>query len=159
MNEQNLIQNMGKNRGLTSEEARKIGRKGGQVKSIKKKLAARLRELKRKGLTKENEKKLIELLENPEFCDLDIVITLQKLKSICVKPEDYERFLRMFLKFREVRHGSANKAVFNQLNVEGDVNVLAVQELNKGILGVLRGFPDAERAVLSFLEKRKEGGV
>ncbi len=146
----------------SKEEARRLGKKGGEggKGSLKKSLSARLRVLRQKagkGWTTEVENKFLQMLENPDVFDLDVLTVLQSARSKAVDSQDHARVARGLIEARKVRHGSADRAS-DVVNVFGsvDARVLNVQVLNKGILGVLRGFPDAERAVLEFLEKGDE---
>ena len=80
-NEQNLIPHQ---KPFTSREvARKMGRKGGKVKSEKKLWAARLRELKKKGLSDDNYKQLAAMMSEKESFALDILMFLQGIKKDC----------------------------------------------------------------------------
>ena len=73
MNEQNLIPITS----LSSEEAKKRGRNGGLVKSVNKKVASRIRELKRKGLTSESAKHLLDIYEDAGYSASDSIHLLQ----------------------------------------------------------------------------------
>lgn len=79
MNEQNLTM---AGKGITStEQAQRLGRIGGKKRTPMKKYAARLRELKRKGLTDETVKKLTDIMEDPECSVLDIRFFLDSIKG------------------------------------------------------------------------------
>ena len=65
----------------TKEEQRIIQSMGGSVKSPRKKLMARIRELKKKGLTNDDAKRLVDMMTDPDILDLDILMGLQSLKK------------------------------------------------------------------------------
>lgn len=65
----------------TKERAKELGAKGGRVKSMNKKVAARLRELRKKGMTDETAKHLVSMLEDPGYSSMDILISISKMKS------------------------------------------------------------------------------
>ena len=73
-NEQNLTR-MGKEID-SREKAQRLGRMGGLSKSPKKKWAAQLRELKKKGLSNENAKVLASMIEEKESFALNVLISL-----------------------------------------------------------------------------------
>lgn len=99
-----------------SEQARAMGKKGGSVKSEKKKLAAKLRELKKKGLTKDSAKVLLGLLESRGLSDLD---ALQAIKGLVGKGsakdddgkkvlslEEQATYSRLMMSWRRTRFGA-----------------------------------------------------
>lgn len=149
---------------FTREVAQKLGKIGGETPSIKKSLAARLRELRKRVnsdgkrvFTKEIERKFIAMLENPHVFDLDILSVIQLAQSRASDSRDLARVGRVMNEFRKTLHGSKDRV---QVSVGVDnrsVQVDVVRGLNFRILDVLRGFPDAERAVLKMLEE-EEGG-
>lgn len=111
MNEQNLTM-MGKARGLTSEEAQEMGRKGGSVKSPAKRWAARLRDLKKKGLKDDTIKNFVDVMEDPNCCDLDCLLSIESGKNEMSK-EAYNKLKMMWRKFH---HGEKH-------NIEASIAV------------------------------------
>lgn len=65
----------------SSERARELGSLGGKKRTPKKKYAARLRELKKKGLTDKTVKKIVDIMESPECSILDIKLFLDSIKG------------------------------------------------------------------------------
>jgi len=95
----------------TMEEQKRIHSMGGSVKSPAKKIAAKLRWLKQKGLKDATAKRLFELMTNPDLTDLDILIFLESLKSTATDDKSKIELVKLYLKWREIRHGS-------KLNIE-----------------------------------------
>ena len=65
----------------TKERAKELGRKGGLVKSPKKRMAAQLRELKKKGITNSTIRKITDIMEDPTCSALDIKLFLDSIKG------------------------------------------------------------------------------
>ena len=66
----------------TKEEVREIASKGGSVSSPKKKLAARLRRLREKGMTDEAAQRITEIFEDSEMSALDIFLYFSGIKMM-----------------------------------------------------------------------------
>lgn len=113
-NEQNLTM-MGK--GITSrEQAQEMGRKGGKVRSPRKKYMARLRELKKKGLTDETYKRLANMLEEPESWVLDIRLFIDSLKAkLKDQPVELTKLINADINLLKAHHGEKHK-------IEGELN-------------------------------------
>ena len=112
MNEQNL-------RPLppqTHEQLSEWGRKGGKVKSAKKTLGQRLLALKNKGLTDENCQRVYDILTDMDATDLDILLLIEGMRAKAESIEEKDRIARLYIKLREMRHGS-------KVHSGGDVNV------------------------------------
>lgn len=122
MNEQNLQPLNTK----TKEEQREIARLGGLSRSPQKKLAAKLRELKKKGVTEDSAKRLYEVMTDPLMTDLDILFFLDSIKlnlASVPKPDPKAQILlsRAYLKFREIRHGSSTPSA--QVNIQNNTQI------------------------------------
>jgi len=102
-NEQNLIPIR------TKEEARELGRKGGLVRSKNKKLASKLRELKKKGLTDENVKRIYDIMTDADITDLETLMLIQSLQPNLKTTKEKAEVIRLFLEWRKLRHGSKEK--------------------------------------------------
>ncbi len=99
-----------------SEQARAMGKKGGAVKSEAKKLAAKLRELRRKGLTKDSAKVLLGLLECRGLSDLDVLQAIKGLSGKGSGPvkdgkkvltlDEQAIYSRLMMAWRRTRFGS-----------------------------------------------------
>lgn len=71
----------------STAQAVEMGRKGGLASTPQKRLSAKLRELKKKGLTDSNSRELYETLTSPELSALELKIALQQIRSLA-KPGD-----------------------------------------------------------------------
>ncbi len=98
------------------------GRKGGSVRSINKKIAARLRHLKKKGLTNEKAKMLFDMLTNENFSSFEIYLYLEAMKGMAKTLNDKDIIMKHLLKWHASHHGQKHK-------IEGDLNhnVQAIQ--------------------------------
>ena len=111
-NEQNLVPITDKKR------ARELGTKGGRVKSPAKKWAARLRELKKKGLTDENYKILAAMMVEKESFGLDLLIYLQSIKKECNNPGQKTNVARAMNDLMKNIHGPAERE--SQINIQAN---------------------------------------
>ena len=102
-NEQNLIPFK------TKQEAREKGRKGGLVRSERKKQAtkvsSRLRELKKKGLTDENAKRIYNILKDNDYSSLDIFLYLESIKKHATTANEKNNLARTLLDWHAKTHG------------------------------------------------------
>lgn len=103
MNKSNLIPI------TSSEQARAMGKKGGQAKTEAKKIAARLRELKKKGLTDANAKLLLRFMESPGVTDLQALKTIVSLEKKEMSTEEKAVYSRLLMQWRKNRHGSGER--------------------------------------------------
>jgi len=144
MNEQNLIYNPIK----SGEQAKMMGRKGGLVSSPAKKLAAKLRELKKKGLTNENYKRIYDIMTDSNISDLDILLFLESMRSKANTISEKEKVGRLLLEWRKIRHGTKLDITSKNLNIDIGMelqpdeiqeiiqkNKIHRQEVFKGTLG------------------------
>jgi len=114
MNEQNL-----RPVPITStERAKTLGRKGGSVSSPAKKLAAKLRELKKKGLTDENYKRVYELMTDSNMSDLDILLFLESMRAKANTISEKEKVARLLLEWRKLRFGTKLDITSQNLNID-----------------------------------------
>jgi hypothetical protein len=106
-NEQNLVP-------ITSKkQARELGSKGGKVRSPKKKWAARLRAMKKKGLTDDNYKRIIAWIEEPESSVLDIFAYLEAVKKECKNASQMNQVAQSLIQLHKAHHGDKTKQQFN----------------------------------------------
>ena len=121
---------------ITTERAREIGRKGGLANKNNpvSKLAARLRELKKKGLTDETAELLHDIMKVPDISSLDILIHLQKLKKDAKTFKEREIAGKALLDWHRTTHGERIKTESVNLNVNLDVSV---EETDKMIIDIL----------------------
>lgn len=105
MNNQNL-----KNTITSTRQARELGSKGGKSKSPKKKLAAQLREMKKKGLTDENSKRIADIISNPNFSAIDILKYLESIKDMKLNKEEKIKLVNTYIRFHQAVHGKKIQA-------------------------------------------------
>jgi len=102
----------------SSKQARELGRKGGSVSSPAKKLAAKLRELKKKGLTNENYKRVYELMTDSNMSDLDILLFLESMRAKASTISEKEKVARLLLEWRKLRFGTKLDITSQNLNID-----------------------------------------
>jgi len=100
----------------TPEERRAIGRKGGLVRSKRKKWAARLRCMKQKGLTDDVYKKIVAWIEEPESAVLDIYLAIQDMKSRAKTNTEYNNCIRAETELLKFHH----KKIDSQVNIQSN---------------------------------------
>lgn len=100
----------------TTEQARELGRLGGLASTPAKKLAAKIRCLKQKGLTDETAQKFYELLTDPDMTDLHIVKSLESFKEKVNDVKSEGIYNKLFMDYRKMRHGSNDKPTINIQN-------------------------------------------
>jgi hypothetical protein len=93
----------------SGERARKMGSKGGKVKSEKKLWAARLRELKKKGLSDENYKQLVAMMTEKKSFALDVLMFLQGTKKDCDSAGQKTNVARALTDLMKATHGEEIK--------------------------------------------------
>lgn len=90
----------------STQQAKEMGSKGGKVRSPRKKYAARLRELKKKGLTDSTVKKLTDIMEDPECSVLDIKLFMDSIKADDkLTPTERIRLSNAYVKLHQAHHG------------------------------------------------------
>jgi len=94
---------------LTTKKAREIGRKGGLSRSPKKKWAARLRVMKKKGLTDENYKRIVAWMEEPESSAMDIFLYLESIKKHCKSASQMNMVASSQINLMKAHHGEKTK--------------------------------------------------
>jgi anthranilate phosphoribosyltransferase len=113
---------MGRERHLipitNSALASELGKKGGSVSSPAKKLAAKLRELKKKGLTNENYKRVYELMTDSNMSDLDILLFLESMRAKATTISEKEKVARLLLEWRKLRFGTKLDITSQNLNID-----------------------------------------
>ena len=130
-NEQNLTSPpLFKNRELAAS----AGRKGGSVKSERKLWAARLRELKKKGLTDENSKVLAAMMTEKESFGFDILMYLQSIKKECSNAGQKTNVARAMNDLMKSIHGPAERE--SQINIQTNdtnnvqINIIPLKNAN-----------------------------
>ena len=112
----------------SSQRARELGSKGGKVRSDKKKLAAKIRELKKSKITDKKLKEICALMESPELSNFEIMHYLMKMKTAAGKDvEDMNKVCDKMLKWHKQQHGT-NDLNLTQVNVNNQPVVINVVE-------------------------------
>jgi hypothetical protein len=89
----------------TEKEQRAIRSKGGRTKTPKRKWAARLREMKKKGLTDENYKRIVAWMEEPESSAMDIFLYLESVKKHCNNASQMNNVANSQINLMKAHHG------------------------------------------------------
>ena len=118
MNDGNLIPRTT----LTKEEAKRMGRKGGLSKSPRKKWAARLRAMKKKGLTDETYARIVAWMEEPESSAMDIFLYLESVKKHCNNASQMNQVASTQIQLMKAHHGEKHKNENINININWDVN-------------------------------------
>ena len=105
----------------STEQARILGRIGGSKSTPEKKLAAKLRELKKKGLTDETTQKIYELMTDSNMSDLDILLLIESMKAKAKTVTEKEKACRMLLEWRKLRYGSKVTVESTSKNLNVDI--------------------------------------
>ena len=88
----------------SSARARELGSKGGKVRSQNKKIAARLRELKKKGLSNQNARRIHDILIDNEFSSLETLLFLESLKKEAASFSEKIQLARALLEWHSKRY-------------------------------------------------------
>ena len=105
MNDENLVS-------LATRQQREriaIARKGGQTRSVGKKMAARLRSLKKKGLTNDDAKHIADMLTDPEYFAGDVLKWLHDIKDDCSSSGEKVALANSLIKLQRVHYGDKLK--------------------------------------------------
>ena len=131
-NDQNLVD-------ITSRpqrEQRAIQSQGGKVRSPGKKIAARLRELKKKGLTDATAKILKNIMFDSDMSALEILVRIQGMAKEAKTPKEQGIMNKLLLDWHKMHHGSKDNAsvlALQQNNVfsEVTINIIAPEKEEK----------------------------
>jgi len=127
MNSQNLVPI------ANSEQARAMGRVGGSKRTENKRIAARIRELKKKGLTDDSAQHLLNIFEDAGYSLFDQAITLQKILSQCNTVSEKNAVEKTIQDWHKMHHGTKtpDTLVQNQNNTQVIINVIRPEQLNR----------------------------
>lgn len=92
-------------------------RKGGKVRTLGKKMAARLRELKKKGLTDETAKSVANMLTDPEYYAGDVLMWLVKEKDNCESTGQTVALANTLISLGRMHHGDKTHNTNTNINV------------------------------------------
>lgn len=117
----------------TKERQREIQVLGGKANKNNPKtiLAARLRELKKKGLTDDYADKLTQIFESSDASALDIFLYLEQIKKQCDKPMVMIQLADKYISLHKTIHGEKIKTENINTNINLNIDVLKYQELLK----------------------------
>lgn len=116
----------------TTERAKELGRLGGLSRSPKKKWAARLRDMKKKGLTDENYKRIVAWMEEPESSAMDIFIYLESIKKHCNNAGQMNNVAQSQISLMKAHHGEKTSPQINiQINNITDKELAIKRLLNE----------------------------
>ena len=104
------------------EERKAIARKGGLVCSENKKIAARLRGLKKKGLTSENSKRLMDIMTETDMSSLDILLYLESLKKGATNIKEKTALAKSLIDWHKMHHGDKIKIDMQVHHVTEDID-------------------------------------
>lgn len=107
----------------TPEERKARSSKAGSTPSAKKKLAARLRWLRRKGMTDETAQKLYLMMTERDILSLDILETLMQLKTQLGDVDEHVRWVNAMINFHKMHFGDIKKLNISnnlKINITGD---------------------------------------
>lgn len=110
-----------------SEQARKMGKKGGAVRSPAKKLAAQLRELKKKP-TEANLTRMFDIMTDSKMSSLDIYRHVIEMKEKAYSFKDFDMIIGRLIDVHKLVHGT--KVIEkHEFKFDGDINIkLSVDE-------------------------------
>ena len=99
------------------------GAKGGAVCSDKKKLAARLREMKKKGMTDDNARVLAGMMESNDLYGLEILKFLSSWLNECRSPGQAAMLGNTLINLQKGIHGEKIKTESTSTNTNINVNI------------------------------------
>lgn len=111
------------------ERAKRLGRKGGKVKSLAKKKAAKLRDLKKKGKQDEIARFLAEMIESPNASSIDILKDLLSIKKTVVSPRHQIDLAQTRIQWHKAHHGEKIKKESHNVNVNLNVDMAKFKKL------------------------------
>jgi len=114
----------------TKKEARERGRKGGLVRSPAKKFAARLRELKKKGLTDENVRKITDIIEDRECSSLDVKLFIDSIRGESLSPDSKIKLGNLLVAWHKAHHGEKSFNTNLSMNVS-----IGIEEWERRLMG------------------------
>lgn len=95
-----------------SGEEAEMGRKGGLVRSERKRYAARLRELKKKGASNQAIREIVNILEDSESSAVNILLLLEEVKTaVQGRPQQMLQLAQAYLAWHKVWHQKVNETM------------------------------------------------
>ena len=105
-------------------QAVESGRKGGLVSSPKKKFAARLRELKKKPISKIKNSDIFDMLLYPEISALDSLFLIYQLEKKAKTFNQKVKVVRLMLEWHKIWHGNMRRVPAKPEDYNFKINVI-----------------------------------
>lgn len=102
------------------------GRKGGLVRSDKKKYAAKIREMKKRGMDAKDLEWFMDRIEDPTVSIFDMYMLLDKAKDLCDKPFLMIQLADKYIQLHKAHHGEKIKSENTNINI--NIDALKFQE-------------------------------
>jgi hypothetical protein len=123
---------------ITNEtRARELGRKGGSTRTPAKSLAAKLREMKKKGVHDDTIAWLHDTMVSDELSKLNILTWLRAMQGTAKTQEDKVKYARLLLDFHKITHGTRESS--HSLDIESrefkfSVEMRAIDEWERRLI-------------------------
>jgi len=95
-----------------------IARKAAKTYSPKRSIAAKLRWLRKKGLSDENAARIHEMMSNKDLTDMEIIVLLESIRNKANTVNEKEKVARLYLEWRKLRHGAKVEVESKHIGVE-----------------------------------------
>ena len=99
---------------LSESEKKALQSKGGKVSSPRKRMAAQIRHMRKKGAKNAQIQRWLDLLESEEFSLVDTRKYIDTMTNIAIRNEDYRLLstcIKLMMDWHKLRHGSKHKEV------------------------------------------------
>ena len=95
-----------------------LSSRGGRSESPAKRFSARLRELKKKGLTDDSIKRITDIIEDPECSALDVKLFIESLRNKKLSNGEKLKLANLMISWHSSHHGKQNNVINFNLNAE-----------------------------------------
>lgn len=134
----------------TTKRAKELGRKGGLVKSPKKRYMNQLNALKKKGLANQRIQKIIDIMEDRKSSTLDIRLYLDAIKGMIqkkeIKKENVIPLANALMTWHSKHHGDINRLLIDKRELSVSLHYDMTKPLTK---------EEEEELTILFKEARK----
>ena len=119
----------------SKEEVREIAARGGKAnkdnpKSI---IAARIREMKKRGMTDQDAQRLCDMMESSELAAMHIMEYLNKIIAVSEKGCEMNAVAKTVIDWYKIKHGTAE----SNKRISIDINVLTPEEREREVLRLI----------------------
>jgi len=119
----------------STEEVKRISAKGGRgnknnPKSI---IAARIREMKKRGMTDVDAARLVDMMESSELAALHIMEYLNKIIATSTKGSEMNAVAKTVIDWYKIKHGTAE----SNKKISIEINVLTPEEREREVIRLL----------------------